>query len=86
MKRKYENPFPYDKTNSELARETGISASHLSLIFAGKRSPSIATVRSLAKAVGLPAGELLFRLPPLVTQQKAGKKKASKRTSGSRQR
>jgi transcriptional regulator with XRE-family HTH domain len=86
MKRKYENPFPYDKTNAELAKAAGISNSHLSLIFAGKRSPSIATARTLAVAVGLPVGELLFRLPPLVKQQKVGKGRVGKRTSGSRQR
>lgn len=81
MKRKYENPFSHDKSNSELAWDTGISASHLSLILAGKRSPSLKVVRALAVAVDLPIGEVLFRLPPLVKAKEKAAKKAARKTA-----
>ena len=41
-------------TQSQLASRIGISASQLSLIEAGKRKPSLKTIDSMARAVGIP--------------------------------
>lgn len=42
-------------TQSELAMRMNINASHLSLIEAGKRQPSLRVVDGLAQTVGVPA-------------------------------
>lgn len=81
MKRKYNNPFGGDGSNSDLARKVGISASHLSLILAGKRSPSLTTLRALVKALAIPVEDLLNRLPPLVKAKERVAKKAARKTA-----
>lgn len=42
----------------ELAERVGISASMLSLVEAGKREPTIALLRSIGRALGIPTGVL----------------------------
>jgi transcriptional regulator with XRE-family HTH domain len=41
-------------SQKELAAKAGIGSSHVSLIEAGKRSPSLATVEKLCKALSVP--------------------------------
>ena len=41
-------------TQSRLASKAGLSASYLSLIESGKRSPSVATIKRLGEALGIP--------------------------------
>lgn len=39
---------------TELAQKAGVGASYLSLIEAGKRTPSLETVRGICEALGIP--------------------------------
>lgn len=41
-------------SQKELAAKAGIGSSHISLIEAGKRSPSLATVEKICKALNVP--------------------------------
>ena len=47
-------------TQDILARNVGISTSHLSLIEAEKRDPSISTVQRIARAMEMPFSVLIF--------------------------
>lgn len=49
---------------SELAREVGVNRSHVSLILAGKRMPSLPVAGKLAKAMGVSLDELHRQLVP----------------------
>jgi transcriptional regulator with XRE-family HTH domain len=46
-------------TQEEVARRSGVHATEVSRIEAGKRDPRVSTVERLAAAVNLPPGELL---------------------------
>jgi transcriptional regulator with XRE-family HTH domain len=46
-------------TQEEVARRSGVHATEVSRIEAGKRDPRVSTVERLAAAVELPPGELL---------------------------
>lgn len=46
-------------TQEEVAERSGVHATEVSRIEAGKRDPRVSTVERLAKAVGLKAGDLL---------------------------
>jgi transcriptional regulator with XRE-family HTH domain len=43
----------------DIAREIGVTPNYVSLVEAGKREPSLAFLRQIAKAIGVPVG-LLF--------------------------
>lgn len=45
-------------TQADLARQVGISPSYLAMIEQGEREPSDAIRHSLARALGVPAGEV----------------------------
>lgn len=51
-------------TLSHLARAAGVQRSTLSMIETGKRQPSLALAVSLARALGVPVGDLLAADPP----------------------
>lgn len=46
-------------TQEQVAERSGVHATEVSRIEAGKRDPQISTLRRLAKAVELPPGQLL---------------------------
>jgi len=46
-------------TQEEVAERSGVHATEVSRIEAGKRDPQVSTVAKLAKAVELPPGQLL---------------------------
>jgi transcriptional regulator with XRE-family HTH domain len=46
-------------TQEQVAERSGVHATEVSRIEAGKRDPRVSTVRRLAKAVRLPPGRLL---------------------------
>lgn len=46
-------------TQEELGQRSGVQAGEISRIEAGKRDPRVSTVEKLAKAVGVPPGQLL---------------------------
>jgi transcriptional regulator with XRE-family HTH domain len=46
-------------TQEEVAERSGVHATEVSRIEAGKRDPRVSTVARLAKAVGLKPGDLL---------------------------
>jgi len=46
-------------TQEEVAELSGVHATEVSRIEGGKRDPQVSTVRRLAKAVGVNAGDLL---------------------------
>lgn len=46
-------------TQEEVAERSGVHATEVSRIEAGKRDPRVSTVQRLAKAVGVPPGDLL---------------------------
>jgi transcriptional regulator with XRE-family HTH domain len=46
-------------TQEELSERSGVHATEVSRIEAGKRDPQVSTVRKLAKALEMPAGQLL---------------------------
>lgn len=46
-------------TQEEVAERSGVHATEVSRIEAGKRDPRVSTVARLAKAVGVPPGDLL---------------------------
>jgi transcriptional regulator with XRE-family HTH domain len=47
-------------TRMELAKKAKVTTAYVSMIEAGKRkSPSLAVLRRLARALGVPVGELL---------------------------
>lgn len=45
---------------SELAERAGLSQSYLSMIEAGKRKPTLASLEKVAKALGVPTPILMF--------------------------
>lgn len=47
-------------TLAELAKRTGIAASHLSMIERNDRDPSIKAVETIAKTIGMPLNVLIF--------------------------
>jgi transcriptional regulator with XRE-family HTH domain len=48
-----------DLTQEEVAQRSGVHATEVSRIEAGKRDPKVSTVERLAAAVEVPPGELL---------------------------
>jgi len=50
-------------TQEQVADASGVHATEVSRIEAGKRDPQVSTVRRLAEAVGLSPGELLDGQP-----------------------
>jgi transcriptional regulator with XRE-family HTH domain len=46
-------------TRAELARRAGVTASHVSLVEAGKRSPSLDTLMRFSEALRIEPGRLL---------------------------
>lgn len=46
-------------TQRELARKTGLSQSHISLIAQARRSPSPLTIRKVSDALGVSPGDML---------------------------
>jgi DNA-binding phage protein len=48
---------------SEVARRSGVSKSHLSLVFRGLRRPSIGVCRRLSQSMGVPLAEVIRLLP-----------------------
>jgi transcriptional regulator with XRE-family HTH domain len=46
-------------TQEEVAERSGVHATEVSRIEGGKRDPKVSTVERLAKAVGVPPGDLL---------------------------
>lgn len=51
-----------EKNYSKLARETGLSVSHVSRVMRGLRTPSVRTLLLLSKALGLPIDKMLTML------------------------
>lgn len=51
-------------TQEEVAHRSGVHATEVSRMEAGKRDPKISTLRRLAKAVEVTPGQLLDGLPP----------------------
>lgn len=49
-------------TLSDVARTTGLSLSHVSRVFAGKRTPTVKAARAIAKCLGVTVEELLHQL------------------------
>lgn len=52
-------------TQEQVAERSGVHATEVSRMEAGKRDPQVSTVERLAKAVKVTPGQLLDRLPPL---------------------
>jgi transcriptional regulator with XRE-family HTH domain len=50
------------KTLTAIAQETGISLSHLSRIFSGKRQPSWENAQAIAASLGISTDELAVKL------------------------
>jgi transcriptional regulator with XRE-family HTH domain len=46
-------------TQEEVAERSGVHATEISRMEAGKRDPQVSTLRKLAKAVEVPPGQLL---------------------------
>lgn len=50
-----------DKTQTQLAKETGISKDYISALERGKtKNPSLDIIKKLSKALNVPASELFF--------------------------
>ena len=58
----------------ELAELIDVTANYVSLIEAGKKSPSLRTVRNIAKALGVSVGSLLGEDPIIQDLKKISKK------------
>lgn len=54
-------------TLSDVARGTGLSLSHVSRVFSGKRAPTVQAARRIARYLGIEVGELLSQLERLET-------------------
>jgi transcriptional regulator with XRE-family HTH domain len=52
-------------TQEQLAERSGLSSIYIGTIENGKRDPSLSTVYSLAKGLGIPTSELFGSLPSL---------------------
>jgi transcriptional regulator with XRE-family HTH domain len=57
-----EDEMEEKKSLGQISRETGVSLSHISRIFAGKRKPSFATAQAIAVCLGITTDELATKL------------------------
>ena len=55
-------------TLEELAERAGLTPNYIGTIENGKRDPSLSTIASLSKGLGIAAGELFGSLPELSVQ------------------
>lgn len=53
------------RTLSDVARATGLSLSHVSRIFSGKRTPTVKAAKSIAACLGVSVEELITKLGTL---------------------
>ena len=59
-------------TQEALALEAETERSHISALERAEKGPSLATILSLAKALGISAGELVARVEQRLTPKRAG--------------
>lgn len=53
-------------SRGEISRGTGLSLSHVSRIYSGRRSPSLSTIRKIAEFAGLEVIEVINSFPEYV--------------------
>lgn len=59
-------------TQEEVAHRSGVHATEVSRMEAGKRDPKVSTLERLAKAVEMQPGQLLDGLPPSGARARSG--------------
>ncbi len=64
---------PLPKSFSWIAKETGLSVSHISRVFRGERTPSLSSLIHIAKAMNITTDKLVTILKKGKTNGKEGK-------------